>query len=95
MNIELVDPIDYEKFVRENKSLLENSPMKELLLFPENDISVTLMPRKFRTVQIPVPGPAKLVTFMGVGVEFKVFLHCQGLIISFSNCSLFKFILIS
>jgi len=59
MNVELVDPIDYEKFVRENKSLLENSPMKELLLFPESDISVTLLPRKFRTVQIPVPGPAK------------------------------------
>lgn len=54
-----MDPIDYEKFLRENMSILESSPMKDLLLFPEDDISVTTLPRKFRTVEIPVPGPAK------------------------------------
>ena len=62
VNIEVVDPIDYEKFVKENMSMLESSPLKDLLLFPEDDISVTTLPRKFRTVEIPVPGPAKSVT---------------------------------
>ncbi len=59
MNIEVVDPIDYEKFIKENSSLLENSAIKDLLLFPNDDISITTMQRKFRTVQIPVPGQAK------------------------------------
>lgn len=40
-------------------SLLESSPLKDMLLFPEDDISVTTLQRKFRTVEIPVPGPAK------------------------------------
>ena len=61
VNIEVVDPIDYEKFIKENMSLLESSPLKDMLLFPEDDISVTTLQRKFRTVEIPVPGPAKLV----------------------------------
>ena len=59
VNIEVVDPIDYEKFVKENSSLLETSSMKDLLLFPSDDVSVTTLQRKFRTVEIPVPGPAK------------------------------------
>lgn len=63
VNIEVVDPIDYEKFIRENMSLLDSSPLKDMLLFPEDDISVTTLPRKFRTVEIPVPGPAKFVEF--------------------------------
>lgn len=61
VNIEVVDPIDYEKFIKENISMLEASPLKDLLLFPEDDISVTALQRKFRTVEIPVPGPAKFV----------------------------------
>ena len=40
--------------------MLESSPLKDLLLFPEDDISVTTLQRRFRTVEIPVPGPAKL-----------------------------------
>ena len=65
VNIEVVDPIDYEKFIKENMSMLESSPLKDMLLFPEDDIAVTTLPRKFRTVEIPVPGPAKLaVTLM-------------------------------
>lgn len=61
VNIEVVDPIDYEKFVAEHLSMLESSPLKDMLLFPEDDISVTTLQRKFRTVEIPVPGPAKFV----------------------------------
>lgn len=61
VNIDVVDPIDYERFVKENKSLLESSPLKDLFLFPSDDVSVITLQRKFRTVEIPVPGPAKLV----------------------------------
>lgn len=70
VNIEVVDPIDYEKFIRENISILESSPLKDLLLFPEDDIAVTTLPRKFRTVEIPVPGPAKCVKFLSSGTAY-------------------------
>lgn len=62
----VVDPIDYEKVIEENMSLLESSPLKDMLLFPEDDISVTTVQRQFRTVDIPVPGPAKLVIFISL-----------------------------
>ena len=57
--MELADPIDYEKFVTENNKILEEDPHKEMLVFPEDDVTVTTLPRKFRTVEIPVPGSAK------------------------------------
>ena len=57
--MELADPIDYEKFVTENNKILEEDPHREMLVFPEDDVSVTTLPRKFRTVEIPVPGSAK------------------------------------
>ena len=57
--MEPVDPVDYEKFVQENKSLLESDPQSEILLFPKDDLVVTSLNRKFRTVEIPVPGIAK------------------------------------
>ena len=57
--MELADPIDYEKFITENSKILEEDVHKEMLLFPEDDVSVTTLPRKFRTLEIPVPGSAK------------------------------------
>ena len=60
--MEIVDPIDYEKYIQENMGILESD--RDLLLFPEDDISVTTIPRKFRTVEIPVPGPAKYALFI-------------------------------
>ena len=57
--IELCEPIDYEDFVKKSQGLLESSPQKDLVLFPEDDVTVTTLPRKLRTVEIPVPGSAK------------------------------------
>lgn len=57
--MELSEPIDYEDFVKKNQSLLEGVSQKDLVNFPENDVTVTTLPRKFRTVDIPVPGPVK------------------------------------
>ena len=57
--MELSEPIDYETFVKKNQSMLEGTSQKDLVLFPEDDVTVTTLPRKFRTVEIPVPGPAK------------------------------------
>ena len=56
---DVVDPIDYEKFLTENAAMLDTDPHRDLLIFPEDDVSVTSLPRKHRTIEIPVPGPAK------------------------------------
>jgi len=35
-----VDPIDYESTIAKNKTLLQNDPQREMLLFPHDDVSV-------------------------------------------------------
>lgn len=57
--MELSEPIDYEDFVKKNQGLLEGASQRDLVLFPEDDVTVTTLPHKFRTVDIPVPGTVK------------------------------------
>ncbi|XP_034950532.1 dedicator of cytokinesis protein 9 isoform X2 [Chelonus insularis] len=47
----LVEPIDFESFVLKNKTLLQNDPQRELLLYPSDDVSQIVLPRRYRTVQ--------------------------------------------
>jgi len=37
----LVEPIDYESVIAKNKTLLQNDPQREMLLFPHDDVSVS------------------------------------------------------
>lgn len=39
---QLVEPIDFENFILKNKTLLQNDPQRELLLYPPDDISVSV-----------------------------------------------------
>lgn len=39
--LHLVDPIDFESFVTENKTLLHNDSQRELLLYPIDDVKVS------------------------------------------------------
>lgn len=36
----LVEPIDFENFILKNKTLIQNDPQRELLLYPNDDVSV-------------------------------------------------------
>lgn len=38
-----MDPVDFENFVLKNRTLLQNDPQRELLLYPPDDVSVSLM----------------------------------------------------
>jgi len=38
-----VEPIDYETVTVKNKTVLQNDPQRELLLFPHDDVSVSVM----------------------------------------------------
>lgn len=41
----IADPIDFEGFVLKNKTLIQNDPQRELLMYPNDDVSVS--PRRF------------------------------------------------
>ncbi|KAG8235461.1 hypothetical protein J437_LFUL014091 [Ladona fulva] len=51
----LVEPLDFETFVLKNKTVLQNDPQRELLLYPTDDVSQVVLPRKYRTVGSNVP----------------------------------------
>ena len=55
-------PIDYEAFITEHRDQLYSDPEKHLLLFPDEDVEVFTVQRAYRTVDVPVPGPAKRST---------------------------------
>uniref|UniRef100_A0A182JHE5 Dedicator of cytokinesis protein 9 n=1 Tax=Anopheles atroparvus TaxID=41427 RepID=A0A182JHE5_ANOAO len=54
----IVEPIDFEAFVLKNRTLIQNDPQRELLLYPNDDVSEILQPKKFRTVHSNIPGQA-------------------------------------
>ncbi|XP_017153325.1 dedicator of cytokinesis protein 11 isoform X3 [Drosophila miranda] len=45
----VVEPIDFEAFVAKNKTVIQNDPQRELLIYPADDVSEIIMPRKQRT----------------------------------------------
>lgn len=37
----IADPIDFEGFILKNKTLIQNDPQRELLMYPIDDVSVS------------------------------------------------------
>ena len=62
MYIEPEEPIDYEEFIAKNRDEMLADPEKHLLFFPEDDVEVFTVPRTHRTIEVPVPGVAKMST---------------------------------
>ena len=52
-------PLDYEKYLVDNQASIYSDPLKDLLLFPDDDVKVTLVKRQFKTTEVPVPSGAK------------------------------------
>ncbi|XP_058060238.1 dedicator of cytokinesis protein 9 [Anopheles bellator] len=68
----IVEPIDFEAFVLKNRTLIQNDPQRELLLYPNDDVSEVLQPKKFRTVHSNIPGhcvPATPATSSGGSIN--------------------------
>ncbi|XP_022671033.1 dedicator of cytokinesis protein 9-like isoform X3 [Varroa destructor] len=51
----LSEPLDYETFVLKNRTILQNDPQREMLLFPPDDLSRCVIPRSIRTTMPTVP----------------------------------------
>ncbi|KAM9734242.1 dedicator of cytokinesis protein 10 isoform 6-T6 [Menidia menidia] len=56
----VIDPLDYEAVVSELGDELKDDPLRDLLLFPENDFSVSTVPQERRTLKSTVPEGAEL-----------------------------------
>ncbi|CAB1347506.1 unnamed protein product, partial [Coregonus sp. 'balchen'] len=56
----LIDPLDYEAVICDLGEELKEDPLRELLLFPDNDFTVSTVPLERRTLQSTVPQGAEL-----------------------------------
>ncbi|CAB1348500.1 unnamed protein product [Coregonus sp. 'balchen'] len=56
----LIDPLDYEAVICDLGDELKEDPLRELLLFPDNDFTVSTVPLERRTLQSTVPQGAEL-----------------------------------
>lgn len=51
----LVEPVDYERFIANYRTILQNDPQREMLFFPMDDVSQAVIPRAIRTTVPTIP----------------------------------------
>uniref|UniRef100_A0A452I7N8 Uncharacterized protein n=1 Tax=Gopherus agassizii TaxID=38772 RepID=A0A452I7N8_9SAUR len=54
----VVEPLDYENVVLQRKAQIYSDPLRDLLMFPMEDVSISVIGRQQRTVQSTVPEDA-------------------------------------
>nr|XP_042902706.1 dedicator of cytokinesis protein 9 isoform X1 [Parasteatoda tepidariorum] len=52
---QLIEPVEFEAFFHKNKTLLQNDPLREMLLFPQDDVTEEIITRTHRTVTPTIP----------------------------------------
>ncbi|KAH0505080.1 Dedicator of cytokinesis protein 11 [Microtus ochrogaster] len=55
----VVEPLDYENVIIQRKTQIYSDPLRDLLMFPMEDISISVIGRQRRTVQSTVPEDAE------------------------------------
>ncbi|XP_042194969.1 dedicator of cytokinesis protein 10 isoform X2 [Callorhinchus milii] len=55
----VIEPLDYEAIIEEHDEDIQNDPLKEMLLFPDDDFSTSTISRERRTVYSMVPEGAE------------------------------------
>lgn len=53
--LDVVEPVDYEEFLKFHQSIIDRDPLRHLLQFPIDDIEVKTLQKKSRTVVPVVP----------------------------------------
>nr|XP_032833671.1 dedicator of cytokinesis protein 9 isoform X1 [Petromyzon marinus] len=54
----MVEPLDYESVIQQRRTQIHSDPLRDLLLFPHDDVTVSRQPRQRRTVVPSVPPEA-------------------------------------
>ncbi|KAG8445304.1 hypothetical protein GDO86_010188 [Hymenochirus boettgeri] len=73
----LLEPLDYEAAISELERIYFNSPLKDLILFPEDDFTIETIPREIQTVYSSVPQDAELKTTHLLAKEACRFYQCH------------------
>ncbi|XP_048192271.1 dedicator of cytokinesis protein 11 isoform X2 [Perognathus longimembris pacificus] len=55
----VVEPLDYERVIAEKKVQINSDPHRDLLMFPMDDVSISVIDRQQRTVHSTVPRDAE------------------------------------
>uniref|UniRef100_F6WZ55 Dedicator of cytokinesis 11 n=1 Tax=Monodelphis domestica TaxID=13616 RepID=F6WZ55_MONDO len=55
----VVEPLDYENVITQRKAQIYSDPLRDLLMFPMEDLSVSVIARQRRTVESTVPEDAE------------------------------------
>ncbi|KAL6033706.1 hypothetical protein STEG23_009104, partial [Scotinomys teguina] len=55
----VVEPLDYENVITQRKTQIYSDPLRDLLMFPMEDISISVIGRQRRTMQSTVPEDAE------------------------------------
>ncbi|XP_077682083.1 dedicator of cytokinesis protein 11 isoform X3 [Eretmochelys imbricata] len=55
----VIEPLDYENVVQQRKAQIYSDPLRDLLMFPMEDVSISVIGRQQRTVQSTVPEDAQ------------------------------------
>eukprot|EP00062_Callorhinchus_milii_P000959 gi/632935574/ref/XP_007890551.1/ PREDICTED: dedicator of cytokinesis protein 11 [Callorhinchus milii] len=51
----IIEPLDYEDVIVQRKSQIQSDPLRDLLQFPLDDVSISTVPRQRRTLHSTVP----------------------------------------
>ena len=81
------DPLDYEDFVQQNKTIIQNDPHRELLVIPADDISSVRIPRKIRTTKATPSIIGSSLPVSGVGSGSSDQTPCQSRKVSASSAA--------
>ncbi|XP_048720024.1 dedicator of cytokinesis protein 11 isoform X2 [Caretta caretta] len=55
----VIEPLDYENVVQQRKAQIYSDPLRDLLMFPMEDVSISVIGRQQRTVHSTVPEDAQ------------------------------------
>uniref|UniRef100_A0A7M4EKB8 Dedicator of cytokinesis 11 n=1 Tax=Crocodylus porosus TaxID=8502 RepID=A0A7M4EKB8_CROPO len=55
-----VEPLDYENVVLQRKAQIYSDPLRDLLMFPMEDVSISVISRQWRTLCQTIPAPGAL-----------------------------------
>ncbi|XP_043560274.1 dedicator of cytokinesis protein 11 isoform X1 [Chiloscyllium plagiosum] len=51
----IIEPLDYENVIAQRKAQIQSDPLRDLLQFPLDEISISIIPRQRRTIQSTLP----------------------------------------
>ncbi|XP_067903129.1 dedicator of cytokinesis protein 11-like [Heterodontus francisci] len=55
----IIEPLDYENVIVQRKAQIQSDPLRDLLQFPLDEVSISTIPRQRRTIQSTLPSDAE------------------------------------